>query len=123
LSPLLAHEQGLHLPKGETHSIFSVSAQAHNLHVRITLHVLDLHAARAATSMSHSGRHFKEYSRSSNTGALPQVSLDDSRISVFVKGIPGHDSEVMRMCVGLGFGLDCSCWTFALLFCRTRNKT
>jgi hypothetical protein len=43
-------------------------------------------------------RHFKEYSRSSNTGALPQVCLDESRISVLVKGIPSHDSEVMQMC-------------------------
>lgn len=42
--------------------------------------------------------HFKEYSRSSNTGALPQVCLDGSNISVFVKGIPSHDSQVMQIC-------------------------
>jgi len=42
--------------------------------------------------------HFKEYSRSSNTGALPQACLDPSHISVFVKGIPSHDSQVMQLC-------------------------
>ena len=106
-------QKAKHIPSSQfQHRLIIYMCVFHCLSLICTLHGLP----PLRHTLAHTGRHFKEYSRSSNTGALPQVSLDDSRISVFVKGIPSHDSEVMRMCVGLGFGLDCSCCTFALLF-------
>ena len=65
-------------------------------------------------------RHFKEFSRSSNTGALPQVCLDDSRISVFVKGIPSHDSQVMQMCAARVLpAASCAALRFASRLCAS----
>jgi DTW domain-containing protein YfiP len=42
--------------------------------------------------------HFKEYARSSNTGALPQVCMGPSNVKILVKGIPKDDFLFEQIC-------------------------
>jgi DTW domain-containing protein YfiP len=43
--------------------------------------------------------HFKEYARSSNTGALPQVCMGPSNVKILVKGIPKDDFLFEQICL------------------------
>jgi len=42
--------------------------------------------------------HPEEYTRSSNTGALPQACMSQN-ITVLVRGVPEHDAEIAALCL------------------------